>query len=256
MLPTLSTTELLTRLLTAIVLGGAIGYERELREVPAGLRTHLLVALASATFMLVSLQAGLYQNYEVVTGGQFLRYDVGRIASNIVVGIGFLGGGAILHAGMTIKGLTSAASLWLSAAVGMAAGGGMTLLAIATAALSLFALIVLRFAVEAPRKKIVKLAVRIDMEGDFISRADLVAFLEPVGADVTAADYTRDLAENRSRMAIEVKLPDGSYEEPLMKRLEMLPGLRRVEVQRPMSAPRLRRFISTAARGRACGGGT
>jgi putative Mg2+ transporter-C (MgtC) family protein len=221
------------RLIIALMLGGAIGYERELREVPAGLRTHLLVALASATFMLVSLQAGLYQNHELAAGGQYLRYDVGRIASNIVVGIGFLGGGAILHSGMTIKGLTSAASLWLSASVGMAAGGGMTLLAITTTALALFALIVLKFAIEAPRKRVVKLAVQIELEGEFISRADLVAFLDPVGGDVTAADYDRDLGRNQSRMAIDVRLPDGSYEEPLMKRLEALPGLRRVEVKRP-----------------------
>lgn len=233
MTPTLSALEILARLLSAIALGGAIGWERELREQPAGLRTHLLVALASATFALVSLQAGFYQHFEPVAGGQFLRYDAGRIASNIVVGIGFLGGGAILHAGLTIKGLTTAASLWLVAAVGMAAGAGMGLLAAATTGLSLFALVVLRFAVEGPRKRIVKLGVVIDLEGDFISRAALVEFLKPVACDVAGADYTRDLAANRSTMKVEVRLPDGSYEEPLMKRLEELPGLRRVTVKRP-----------------------
>src|SRR5207302_4449982 len=128
-------------------------WERELREQPAGLRTHLLVALASAVFMVVSLQAGFYQHFEPGTG-QFLRYDAGRIASNIVVGIGFLGGGAILHAGMTIKGLTTAASLWLTAAVGLAAGGGMFLLAFAGTTFSLIALVLLLYFVERPRKQI------------------------------------------------------------------------------------------------------
>ncbi len=233
MSPTLSSLEILGRLLVALILGGAIGYERELREVPAGLRTHLLVALASAAFMLVSLQAGFYQHFEPVSGGQFLRYDAGRIASNIVVGIGFLGGGAILHAGMTIKGLTTAASLWLTAAIGMAAGGGMVLLAVSTTALSLFTLVGLLFLIEAPRKKLVRLEVRIDLQGDFISRAALVDFLSPVAGTVSGADYSRDLTDNHSRMVVQVTLPDGSHEEPLMKRLEELPGLRRVKVTRP-----------------------
>src|SRR3954452_25116686 len=148
MSPTLSAVETLVRLLTAIALGGAIGWEREIREHPAGLRTHLLVALASAAFTLVSLQAGFYQNFAPTPGSQFLRYDAGRIASNVVVGIGFLGGGAIVHAGMTIRGLPTAASLWLVAAIGMASGAGMGLLAASTTGLSLFGLVVLRYTVE------------------------------------------------------------------------------------------------------------
>jgi len=82
-------TEMLIRLGVAIALGGAIGYERELREQPAGLRTHILVALASATFSLVSFHVEAFQNYKA---DGLIRMDTGRIASNIVVGIGFLGG--------------------------------------------------------------------------------------------------------------------------------------------------------------------
>jgi putative Mg2+ transporter-C (MgtC) family protein len=233
MLPTLTAVDILLRLVTALLLGGAIGFERSLREQPAGMRTHMLVALGSATFALVSLQAGFYQHFEPVAGGQFLRYDAGRIASNIVVGIGFLGGGAIVHAGMTIKGLTTAASLWVCAAVGLAAGAGMAPLAVLTATLTLFALVVIRYTIEAGRKREVRLAVRIDLEGDFLSRAALLEFVRPVGGKVTGADYTRDLQDNRSRMTFEVRLPDADLEEPLMKRLEELPGLRRVEVTRP-----------------------
>src|SRR4051812_7879453 len=121
----ISEADLLIRLAVAVVLGGAVGYERELHEQPAGLRTHLLVALASATFTLVSLHVVFYQHY---TPDNIVRMDTGRIASNIVVGMGFLGGGAIVHSGLTIKGLTTAASLWLTAAIGMAAGGGMYVL--------------------------------------------------------------------------------------------------------------------------------
>jgi putative Mg2+ transporter-C (MgtC) family protein len=227
---TITETEMLFRLGAAVVLGGAIGYERELREQPAGLRTHLLVALASATFALVSFHGGFFQHYpESVLG----RYDPGRIASNVVVGIGFLGGGAILHAGATVKGLTTAASLWLVAAVGLASGAGMLLMAAVVTAFSLTALIVLRQLIEVPRKKIVRLRVRVEMEGEFISRAALVEFLAPVGAVVTGVDYSRNLADNRSLLSFDVKLPDEDREEPMMKRLEGLSGLRRVKVERP-----------------------
>ena len=108
--------ELIMRLGLSALLGSAIGYERELRERPAGLRTHFLVSLASATFMLVSSQFPFPQHYELAGDG-FLRADVGRIASNVVVGIGFLGGGAILHSGLPSRGATTAASLWMVAAV-------------------------------------------------------------------------------------------------------------------------------------------
>jgi putative Mg2+ transporter-C (MgtC) family protein len=226
---TISEWEMLFRIIVAIFLGGAIGYEREVREVPAGLRTHMIVALASSTFALVSFHVAFFQHYptDVLT-----HFDAGRIASNIVVGIGFLGGGAILHSGITIKGLTSAASLWLTAAIGLAAGGGMLLLAVAATVMCLFALVVLRYAIELPRKKIVRLSVQIDLEGDFLSREALVKFLEPVGAVVTGVEYQRDFTDNHSRMEMNVRLPSEEFEEPLMKRLEELPGLRRVNLRR------------------------
>lgn len=228
----ITSAELITRLVTAIVLGGAIGYERELREHPAGLRTHLLVALASATFTLASLQIVYFQHY--VNDG-IVRIDVGRIASNIVVGIGFLGGGAIVHSGVTIKGLTTAASLWLVAAVGLASGGGMFMLATSATLSSLFALVVLRYAIEEPRRRIVRMSVRLDLEGDYISRAAIVELLAPLGADVvTALDYSSDLTTNRSRLYLTVKLPREDLEEALMKRLTGLSGVRRVKVERPI----------------------
>jgi putative Mg2+ transporter-C (MgtC) family protein len=226
----ISESELLLRLGAAMLFGGAIGYERERREVPAGLRTHMLVSLASATFALVSLHVYTFQSY---TNDGIVRFDSGRIASNIVVGIGFLGGGAILHAGMTIKGLTTAASLWLTAAVGLAAGGGMFLLAFAVTASSLVALVVLLYLVERPRKQIIRLRVRIDLEGDFLSRAMLVEHLKPIGAVVTGIDYSRNLATNRSRMMVNVRLATEALEEPMLRRLEELSGLRRVRVEQP-----------------------
>src|SRR5436305_13332760 len=149
--------ELCVRRLASVRLGGSIGYESEMRRQPAGLRTHVLVSLASATFMVVSTQFVFFQHY--VDNG-VIRVDMGRIASNVVVGIGFLGGGAILHSGLRIKGLTTAASLWLVAAVGLAAGSGMFSLAGLATAMSLFVLVALRI-FEQRFKAVLNLRVRI-----------------------------------------------------------------------------------------------
>ena len=120
---------LMLRLVVALVLGAVIGWERELQRMPAGFRTHALVALGSAIFTVVSAYA--------FTGP---GSDPTRIAAQVVTGIGFLGGGAILHYGGTVRGLTTAASLWAVAAVGMAAGAGLFVVATVSTVLVIVAL--------------------------------------------------------------------------------------------------------------------
>jgi putative Mg2+ transporter-C (MgtC) family protein len=112
--------ELGLRLLGAAILGAVIGFERERHDHPAGIRTHLLVAVGAAAFTVLSI-------YSFGEGS-----DPGRVAAGIVTGIGFLGAGSILKGGGTIHGLTTAASLWVVAAVGMAAGADAWGVAIAT----------------------------------------------------------------------------------------------------------------------------
>jgi putative Mg2+ transporter-C (MgtC) family protein len=120
-IPELTWPHVLLRLIVAAALGGAIGFERELRERGAGLRTHLLVCLGSALFTIVSA----YGFHEfLVSGGSLVRTDPTRIAAQIVSGIGFLGAGAIIRQGLSVRGLTTAATLWLVAAIGMASGAG------------------------------------------------------------------------------------------------------------------------------------
>jgi putative Mg2+ transporter-C (MgtC) family protein len=140
-LPTLNWDESLLRLALAAVLGGLIGVERELREREAGLRTHLLVALGSALFTIV----GAYGFHAFLESGQsVVRADPTRIAAQIVTGIGFLGAGAIIRQGLSVRGLTTAATLWVVAAVGLAAGAGYYSAAVITTALVLIALYPLR----------------------------------------------------------------------------------------------------------------
>jgi putative Mg2+ transporter-C (MgtC) family protein len=224
----ISLVELLLRLGASALLGGAIGYERERREQPAGLRTHFLVSLASATFMIVSSQFVFFQHY--VNDG-VVRADVGRIASNVVVGIGFLGGGAILHAGLQIKGLTTAASLWLVAAVGLSAGAGMFTLACLATAITLFALVVLRY-LERRFKSVLHLRVQINTEGEFLTQAQVEQALGPIAAEVTNIEYARDRVRNRSRINVEIRLSRQDLEEPMVKLLEALPPVRSLKVHR------------------------
>jgi putative Mg2+ transporter-C (MgtC) family protein len=100
------------RLLLAAALGAAIGLEREYMRKPAGLRTNILIAVGSAVFTIVSMALGSHGD------------TPDRIAAQIVTGVGFLGGGAILRSGKTVQGMTTAATIWVNSAIGMAAGAG------------------------------------------------------------------------------------------------------------------------------------
>lgn len=124
--------DLAARLLIAATLGAAVGFEREVHGHPAGMRTHLLVSLGSALFTVLS-----------ITGfppGEGAPLDPSRVAAQIVSGIGFLGAGAIIKDGFSVRGLTTAASLWATAAVGMSAGAANHVLAVVGAAIILFSL--------------------------------------------------------------------------------------------------------------------
>lgn len=121
------------RLLLAAILGGLVGLERERRNQPAGLRTHLILCLGSALAMLVSIHMG--EQYSS---------DPGRVAAQVVSGIGFLGAGAILRLGVSVRGLTTAASIWTVAGIGLAVGAGFYWASLLATAIMLAALSVLR----------------------------------------------------------------------------------------------------------------
>lgn len=132
---TITTGELILRLGLAALLGAAIGFEREFSEQPAGLRTHLLVSLGACLFTLV----GAY-GLEEFSSGSRIDFDPTRIAAQVVTGIGFLGAGAILREGVNIRGLTTAAALWVTAAVGLAVGLGFWVGAAAATTIAVIAL--------------------------------------------------------------------------------------------------------------------
>lgn len=137
-----TTTDFIIRLAVAAMLGGVIGLEREYRAKEAGFRTHFLVALGSALFMILSMYG-----FDTVLGplGPAASYDPSRIASQVVTGIGFIGAGTIIFQKHVVRGLTTAAGLWVTSAIGMTCGGGMYGLAAASTILVLICLEALNF---------------------------------------------------------------------------------------------------------------
>jgi putative Mg2+ transporter-C (MgtC) family protein len=123
------------RVLLAFILGGVVGFERERVQRPAGLRTHMLVAAGSCCFTVASVYG--FEGFGTPS-------DPARLAAQIITGIGFLGAGTIFRTGSTVRGLTTASSIWITASIGIVAGLGMLLLALFTTALTWFALYYLK----------------------------------------------------------------------------------------------------------------
>ena len=134
--------QIVLHLLVAMVAGGAIGLERSYHGRPAGFRTHVLVCMSSALLMLVTV----YQNsWYPATGDASVRTDPTRMAQGIMTGIGFLGAGVIMKDGVTVRGLTTAASIWITAGIGILAGIGFYFPLLVATALTLAALSVFRW---------------------------------------------------------------------------------------------------------------
>jgi putative Mg2+ transporter-C (MgtC) family protein len=193
--------ELILRLLLAATLAGVLGVERELTEQPAGFRTHILVGLGAALFTVVSAYG--FQAIVGVSGPHpQVSADLSRVASQIVVGIGFLGGGAIVKYGASIRGLTTAANLWITAAVGTAIGVGLLALGTATTGITLVALVGLR-----PLRALVRrYAIGRD---EFVIDADpaidlqtLLSTVRSTGAVVQEVRLTEEPGEALIRLAV------------------------------------------------------
>ena len=189
-MPELSTAEALLRLLIAAGLGGAIGLERELRDHEAGFRTHLIVSLGACVFTLVSAYAWTDWTFSTASG---VVFDPTRIAAQIVTGIGFLGAGAIIVRGISVRGLTTAATLWVVAAIGMAAGTGYYTVAVGAAALVLVSLGPLKLVstrlVSRVRPEEAELGIRLAPEGE---ATRVLERIEELGAEVSYVEFGDD----------------------------------------------------------------
>jgi putative Mg2+ transporter-C (MgtC) family protein len=213
--------EVSIRLVVACLLGAAIGFEREVHAHPAGMRTHLLVSLGAGAFSVLSL-------FFFVSPSGSPPTDPSRIAAQIVSGIGFLGAGAILKYGSSVRGLTTAASLWATAAVGMAAGAGAWLLAMVATALIVFSLgplnwLIARFRLrqqELYRLRI--LVARLESLGE-ISRSLTGNRIE------IATIGTQRLGKGRYEVELDLRPPPGMNHEAVVSSLSAIPGIEILE---------------------------
>ncbi|WP_336366401.1 MgtC/SapB family protein [Marinobacter sp. C2H3] len=180
--------EMAVRLIAALVAGALIGYERTYHGRPAGFRTHALVCTTSSLLMLVTV----YEVHWMPTAGDMIRLDPTRMAQGIMTGIGFLGAGVIMKEGLSVRGLTTAASIWITAAIGILAGIGfyfpLTLsVALAVSVLSLFRWIEARV----PNQIYYRFDVRFE-RGSELSETQLRALLKEHGFGVADMSYRLD----------------------------------------------------------------
>jgi putative Mg2+ transporter-C (MgtC) family protein len=222
----ISPLELVLRLVVAAVLGGLVGLERERLEWAAGMRTHALVSLGSALFMVVSIFG-----FSDILNEQHVILDPSRVAAQVASGIGFIGAGTIIFRREIVKGLTTAASIWAVAAVGLAVGGGMFLAAIAATLLALALLVLARPVKQRlfPKRKEAR-RVRLVLRRD-TSLAELRSEIE--ASEVPLERIVVRPGSSAGEDDAELVLGKGSQEEELLSLVE---GLRRVSGVREVNS--------------------
>ncbi|HEX8791762.1 MAG TPA: MgtC/SapB family protein [Polyangiaceae bacterium] len=222
--------ELVLRIAVGAVLGGIIGYERDRHRRPVGLRTHLIVAMAAATFMVISSHFVYWQHYGK---DDLVEVDSSRIAASVVSGIGFLAGGDILRQGVTIQGLTTAAGLWLVTAIGMSAGAGMYVISVVVTAMGIVALTVLR-RFEDKDDHVVRRRIAVVL-GQEPGIKQVMLALAALPATVSEVEYERRLDDERKPVVatFDVQFSDKIGVPQLVDAIGSVSGVRRVHVQQP-----------------------
>jgi putative Mg2+ transporter-C (MgtC) family protein len=212
--------ELSGRLVFAALLGAAIGLERELHDHPAGMRTHLLVSLGSALFAVISA----YGYASIFDANPQVQDSPQRIAAQIVSGIGFLGAGAIIQAGRWVRGLTTAASLWATAAVGLAVGSGEYLLAVVGTTLIVVSLGPLNRVIAARRGDSAQ-AIRLRLELTGLGPlGEVTTTALRAGGEVSRVE-TRKIGKGRYEVELLLRLPARVSAEEVIGSVDELPGV-------------------------------
>ncbi len=213
--------EIVIRLLVAAALGVVIGLERERQGQPAGLRTHVVLVIGSTLAMTISINLAMQFRPFVPNG------DPARLAAQVISGIGFLGAGAILHYGVSVKGLTTAASLWTMAVVGLAVGAGHYLPAIATTILLLAVLTVLNMLEKNFIHTYIVLTISVVTEHRPGVEQELQGLVQQFGGRVHSLVVENNLLKGKSQTELVVKLRDDPKFLPLFTAaLAAIPGIR------------------------------
>ncbi|MBW2624173.1 MAG: MgtC/SapB family protein [Deltaproteobacteria bacterium] len=216
---------ILFRLALAALLGTIIGFEREVHGRPAGLRTNIVVAVASCLLMIISLElTALFENLD---SKSTVRVDPGRIASYAVAGMGFIGAGAIMQGRGSIRGLTSAASLWAGNAIGLAVGAGFFLAAVIATGFVLIALFPLRNAYRAISKD-TDIMIIMEFETCDDKIWELREIFHEYRVKVLNIAFECELEVHRSKYEVEIRLKSNKPWAELQSGLRRLEDLTRI----------------------------
>jgi putative Mg2+ transporter-C (MgtC) family protein len=221
--------EMIARIAVGAVLGGVIGYERDRHGRPIGLRTHLIVAMAAATFMVISSQFVYWQHY---SKEDLVAVDTSRIAASVVSGVGFLAGGAILRTGINVQGLTTAAGLWLVTAIGMSAGAGMWVISVVVTLMGITTLTVLRRFEDKNDHLVARRVSLVLASAEVLDR--IMTALKAQGVKVSDFDYDRRLDDEKKRTEVtfDMEVPLTIGVPKVIASIESVEGVRRVQVER------------------------
>ncbi len=218
----ISEIEIIARLLLGALIGGIVGFERQVHGRPAGFRTHLLVCVAMVLLMVVSE----HYHHSLVKDPSFMRVDPARIAMGAITGIGFLGAGVIIKTGSTVMGLTTAASIWTVSAIGLALGAGLYVPAVAVFLITFFALLALRsFEVRMPTL-IFKSLTLIGTED--ISEDNVIDVLAGFNAKVHNIDYEKDAATGEITYRITVAFKEKALQRKMLDSLSAIEPVKKV----------------------------
>ena len=206
--------ELTIRVLVSALIGAVIGYERELRAKGAGIRTHVLVALGSCLFMVIS-QYGF---------PEYMKFDAARIAAGVVGGLGFLGGGIIMKTNNHVSGLTTAAGLWVTGAIGLAVGSGMYEVSVLCTILVIIVLEALNYYTVRLGEKEVAVV---------LSTKDQKALTDAVtgfGSKVKDCSFSKQ-ADGCFKAALLLRVPKREYRTDLLERLSHIPNVELISLE-------------------------
>jgi putative Mg2+ transporter-C (MgtC) family protein len=210
---------IIIRLCLAAVLGGLVGMERENKKRAAGFRTHILVSLGSALVMVTSEY--IFYKYEGAT-----NLDPARLGAQVISGIGFLGAGTIIRQGGSVKGLTTAASLWAVSCIGLAAGSGFYEAAVIAAIIVFVTLILLgRFEQLVVRKSDYSFELSTELENKPGIIGEVATILGKLGVDIKNIEFDAD-EDNLLYVRFMVQLPKGLAKDVVVDSVEILNGVK------------------------------
>lgn len=225
MIPVLDETQIITRLVVAALLGAVVGIEREFHRQPAGLRTHIILSIGSALAMCVSVRLAM-DFREFVPNG-----DPARLAAQVISGIGFLGAGAIMRYGTSIKGLTTATSLWTIAIVGLAVGAGHYYAAVAATGLQLTTLVVLDYV----EKKYIHGHATRTIHLVASDRPHLTQEFEDVlrmkRIEIKSMNVNKNIQDRQIEIEALVKIPEQADIDDIVDTLSRVEGARKFDVE-------------------------